>query len=101
MSIEKTIHWLANSPEELNILCVNAGITLKTIEDLRGPRAWGPIRDKEMHKALTDIIFGAAKLSHLQEIDLPATYVGKIIAEFVHPNNWMVACHLFRRTCRS
>jgi len=97
MSANSVIHWFAKNPEELLIYLESVGLTEIDLAKLRSPAPWGPVEDRNMCTLLREIIFGTARLSHYQDIDLPGQYVGKIIAEFVHPANHMVACHLFGR----
>ena len=97
MSATSVIHWFANNPEELAVYLESTGVTERDLKMLISPAPWGPVEDRNMVTVLREIIFGTARLSHYQDIDLPGQYVGKIIAEFVHPANHMVACHLFGR----
>ena len=101
MSTAATIHWLATDPDQVAELIQTAGVTPQHLSLLQGPKIWGPGLDKDMQMALREIIFCSARICHYQDIDLPAQYVAAIIAEFVHHNNWMNACHLFSRTPRS
>ena len=101
MSATSVIHWLANSDEGAQILVgvlESVGLDHITIQRLRQPMPWGPDETAAMHTAIREIIYGAARLAHFQEIDIPAQFTAKIIAEFVHPLNWMVACHTFKKT---
>jgi hypothetical protein len=63
-----------------------------------GDDLWLPEDCRRAHTALTEIIFGPLRIAQFDDIELPYQYVGKIIAEFVHPFNRMTACQLFKRT---
>lgn len=107
MSATGILHWMASrkptkeDPEGLGVLIgilESVGVNEITLNRLVDPQYWGPDEVVEMQTALSEIIFAGARLAHYEEIDIPVEYTAAVIAEFVHPNNWMVACHLFKRT---
>ena len=101
MSATSVVHWLARDEQATGVLVgilESVGLTALTLQKLRDPAFWGPDEVVDMQTALREIIYGGARLAHFQEIDIPAQYTAKIIAEFVHPFNWMVACHSFKKT---
>ena len=98
MSATSIIHWFANNEKELVNYLASVGVDEIKLNRLTGPTLWGPADCKEMHETLRQIIFGPLRLAQFDDIEVPYQYVGKMIAEFVHPFNWMSACQLFKRT---
>ena len=99
MSATAVIHWLAREDAGVLVgILESVGVNQVTLQRLRDPGPWGPDECVDMQTALREIIYGGARLAHFQEIDIPVQFSAKIIAEFVHPMNWMVACHMFKKT---
>lgn len=107
MSASAILHWLANrnpdpkDPSGLGAfvgILKSVGLNKEKLYKLSDAQYWGPDEAQDMQVALSEIIFGGARLAQYEEIDIPVEYLAAVIAEFVHPNNWMVACHLFKRS---
>lgn len=98
MSATAIINLFATHPERLYKYLESVGLTRDDMALVTGDTLWLPEDCKRAHTALTEIIFGPLRLAQFDDINLPYQYVGKIIAEFVHPFNRMTACQLFKRT---
>ena len=85
MSAISIIHWFSNNERELASYLASVGIDEIKLARLTGPDLWGPNDCKDMHETLRQVIFGPLRLAQFDDIELPYQYVGKIIAEFVHP----------------
>ena len=95
--VYQTLSWMAKDPKELATMCAASGITDLEYISLTGSTIWNTFEATRMHTVLESLIYGFARLNHYVDVDLPAEYVGLVIAEFVHPSNQMTACHTFKR----
>ena len=98
MSATSIAHWLSydGNVSYITDMLSAVGVDEVKIRKLRDPYPWSPDEAVECSNTMRQIIYGAARMSHYEDIHIPVQMTAKFIAEFVHPFNWVTICHLFK-----
>lgn len=69
-------------------------ITEADLDLLRSDAIWTSESRKKAKRTIDELMYGAMDIAGLPQFTVPAEYTASVIAGYVNPANWTIACHM-------